>query len=146
MSPVPPDSEGYVPPVFPAFPFKVEVNGRPTLRSYHGSSGQNLGQVPEGTVVWATERDGAGEFDLWLRLKNAPTNDHPDGRDGWVLARNCTPTTEDPTPPPVEPPVDPPPVEPPVEPPPVTDLTQLEGLMVFHFLNLVRAFRAYILS
>lgn len=129
MSPVPPNSEGYVPPVFPAFPFKVEVVGRPTLRSFHASDGKNLGQVPEGTIVWAMERDGSGEFGLWLHLKDCSTNDYPLGRDGWVLARNCNVTTGDVTPPPVEPPA---------------TMSQLEATMGTQFVALMRTVRAYI--
>lgn len=137
--PVPPDSEGYIAPVFPAFPFYATIKGFPTLRSYHGSTGQNLGQIPEGTNVLATERDGMGEFDLWVRLKDAPTNDHPDGRDGWILATGIR--FGFPVPPP---PVTPPPVTPPPVTPPPTDVTMLENTMGAQFVMLMRTVKAYL--
>jgi hypothetical protein len=143
--PVPPDSEGYIAPVFPAFPFYATITGFPTLRSYHGSMGQNLGQIPEGTHVVVTERDGKGEFDLWVRLKNAPTNDHPDGRDGWILATGILligpEGPEDPDDPDEPGPEGP--DGPPLTPPPA-DVTMLENTMGAQFIMLMRTVKAYL--
>lgn len=158
--PVPPNSPGYVAPVFPPFPFYATIKGFPTLRSYHGSTGLNLGQIPEGTHVVVTLRDGKGEFDLWVRLKDAPTNDHPDGRDGWILATGILligpegpEDPDDPDEPGPEGPDDPDdpdepgpegPDGPPLTPPPVADVTMLERTMGAQFVMLMRTVKAYL--
>ena len=81
-----------------------------------------------------------------MRLKDAPTNDHPDGRDGWILATGIVlvgpegPDDPDEIGPegPDGPGIDPPPVTPPA------DLTALENTMGAQFIMLMRTVKEFL--